>query len=418
MCNLTFLQTIFFTYNSYQSVNKIKYNTNVLDQRRSNGRGDSLKKISKKSSLLPSSRQTNNSFLQSAILDEAIVISDDEVVVISDDEVVVISDDEEKVVPGDGDNNQQSGSRLKKQSNRQAPDSMTPAPAYSNNANYFNLRVDDRSSHRDNAAKSQVLKCFNESTVFTAKRIADLINKSGMSFDEIKYWHDCIVASINAFYEKFPNPCAEDFMLESTFSGVEVKILKNWSDVKKRVGISENVKREVLELTKVPTTIRVDFSGGTTFPSKKENCLLEAFHLRNPTPCKKTKRKISRLLECEVDKIEEWFVNKNRLPENLNKNKKTNYYEIAARELEAGLSLEENDVRAWGFPCKTTSNTFTTSDVEFLKDFFYHDPYPSKKMVVWVCHKLEHTFGQVHGWFFKMRKKVRSKYSKINRSLL
>ena len=246
-------------------------------------------------------------------------------------------------------------------------------------------------------AEPELLKCFNENeTYFSDESILNLMIKTGLTFDDIKHWYKCIVAKINKFFSK-PNPDNVDF--KSIQLGVKLDIFKNWLEIQRRVGsiIPKSARKEVLKLIEKMNTNAADhfqLNESTTNMTSKQQLLKGLYH-QDLNPGVDEKILISEILNCSYDKVHKWFSSKRE-------NKKTNWYEIAKREIEAGFSLEIKDLEIY---VEAKGRKFTEQQVEFLEHFFSRDRFPSRKMIIWMGSKLKCTYRRVNNWFIKTRHK-------------
>jgi len=233
--------------------------------------------------------------------------------------------------------------------------------------------------------------------------------ETGLCSDDIKTWYKSIMVKINNFCKRPPKN--DELKYKSIEIGVNVDILKNWLEIKHKMEMNKRgpKRKEVAKIkgkiTKnkrpVPTKVIKKFT------EEEQNGILNAFYLRNPIPSLELKQSISTLLSCSYDKIDEWFLH--RKPMNM-KNKENGqkiWYEIAKQEIESGFfTMERKDVENI---VELEGSYFTKQEINILEDFFFHDPYPSKNMIIWICNQLERNYSKVYSKFVVMRK---SKYLK------
>ena len=143
--------------------------------------------------------------------------------------------------------------------------------------------------------------------------------------------------------------------------------------------------------------------------NEKVNELLYGFYLYNPVPSLKLKVSISKTLKINFWAVEELFSKMRATNEPVQASKAN--YQQAVTDLENGFAMEAQDLECFHGTVRRNKK-FTEEENNFLKEFFYNDPYPKKKLTVWMCMKMKCKFGRVSLWFLKMRAKLGEEYNK------
>ena len=254
--------------------------------------------------------------------------------------------------------------------------------------------------------EGELLKCFNEDTLFTGEGISDLMKRTGLHYDEIGEWYNVLRKKLDKFHSECPNPNHAALWSKSRQLGVKFETLKKW-------GCQECKSLPKIEMRE--KTRNVDKTNGNKNKSstvskwslEKEKDNLSPFYFKNPVPSTKLIVSIARMLRCFISEVKQWFslMRANHGP--VRTNDAENVYEIAKRVVEGGFDLEKTNLHCFD----EKQPHFREDQVEFLNEFFYKDPYPSKRMIMSICVGLGCRYEKVFDWFVRNRLKMRAQYT-------
>ena len=267
-------------------------------------------------------------------------------------------------------------------------------------------------------SEKELLKSFNESISFTDKTFSELVTKTELNYDEIVESHIILNRKMIYFTNKNPDPSNELLQSKSRLWGVKIEVLKDWVETRKKnkSRIPESKRKEKV-MTPVKKIKNKTKSSKVTKNITGEE-ILNGFNIYNQVPSVDLKEAIARMLDICYNAVSELFLTMNKakgLPQAI-KNKAANHYKTAKEELLNGFDIKEKDLEC--FPAVKGSKHFTVDESDILKEFFYNDPYPQKKMIIWMCVKLKCRYKRVYNWFSKKRSEAKTVFNRMQKSSL
>ena len=259
---------------------------------------------------------------------------------------------------------------------------------------YENFNSERNKMVRIKFCEPQLLKAFNENVYFDDKTIKELISKTGLNVNEIKYWRKLTVKRICWFYKRFPNPSTQDIKHESSVYGVREDILKNWSKIKRqreKVSLEIDSDKEIkrletnnrsMDITNIKNSKRVEKASCPIFP-------VEVTEISASEEFFKMRKNVNIMSTFGFSWFEGAYCGKS-------------WHEIARKDVAAGKlghSTRKNHDKS-----VVVKGAYGKSDLKVLNEIFFNDPFPENDMVVWVCNRLNRSKEQVHNWFQRMRK--------------
>ena len=150
----------------------------------------------------------------------------------------------------------------------------------------------------------------------------------------------------------------------------------------------------------------------------EEHQALKGLYCNNPVPNRDQKISIAKILSCDYDRIEEWFLRmkilnrllkgRDNVPETTSENvdNRSNTAEEIEYLTDAFANDESvEDLSSDDEETEYKQGRYTSGELKYLTDIFAINPSPKTHQIIKICQTLNRNVSKIYNWFRHMRKK-------------